>query len=745
MARHVRLLLFLFVVLLVAAWFVAREPGPGALSAIGTFVSSESCRRCHEPQFATWRGTAHADSLRDPSEDVIVGRFDGTPVDYHFYTATPYQKDGDWYVRIEGKDGRPSGEHKVAQVVGKSFEQTYLFMGENGEWRVVPLSWSLERQQWDHTHLILGDISGSAVAVEEDFDARTVVFNQGCGQCHATGYDVGFDQKTGKYKSTFLEGAVACESCHGPGSVHVQWHEAGRDTGTGSGYEWPAQLVHPRKDLDARRQLEACGRCHFLHEWRYAIAHDPRVGYEDIATTLNFDQRRGFHADGKIAGLNYHGTTQSQSACFLKGDMGCLDCHKLHGGKPWAMRWPENSDAQCTQCHTEIGADPAAHTHHKEARCVDCHMPRFLTGVLYFMRDHMITNPEPELTELHGVQNVPNACSVCHVEEGIAWVRKQRQELWGPTPPRLKRDVGLMMDLRRERVPAAPPEDMVATDRLIEVALDRESRSFFRNTAVVALTSRGTSAARETMIELLGDPSSALRSLALHAVSMDPYPEAGPALRPLLNDESRPNRVDAAEALALTGWRGRTPEYERAYRDALLSRERQQVYQRDRVKMAVLADATERPEEMLRLFDELLLFTDWDRSRGDKVLISRMAALYQRRGRLRIEAGKFEEALQDLTQAALLYGGKQSLWLWSDSAEALYALQRRQEALANWSYVPEGAPRGSLAQLLATYRIAHMRGPAAVERAALERAQEKEAGNPLMGEWVRRARRALQR
>ncbi len=124
MARHVQLLLFLFVVLLVAAWFVAREPGPGAPSAMGTFVSSESCRRCHEPQFATWRGTAHADSLRDPSEDVIVGRFDGTPVDYHFYTATPYRKDGDWYMRIEGKDGRPPGDHKVAQVVGKIFEQT---------------------------------------------------------------------------------------------------------------------------------------------------------------------------------------------------------------------------------------------------------------------------------------------------------------------------------------------------------------------------------------------------------------------------------------------------------------------------------------------------------------------------------------------------------------------------------------------------------------------------------------------
>ena len=61
----------------------------------------------------------------------------------------------------------------------------------------------------------------------QEWDSRTYVFNYGCGQCHATDYDVGHelrDDGQSVYRSTFLEGAVACESCHGPGSIHTAWH-----------------------------------------------------------------------------------------------------------------------------------------------------------------------------------------------------------------------------------------------------------------------------------------------------------------------------------------------------------------------------------------------------------------------------------------------------------------------------------------------------------------------------------------
>ena len=203
-----------------------------ALESKPTFVSSETCKSCHAERHETWLKTAHAYSLREPSVDVVAGRFDGKPVETRYFTATPFRRDGGFWIRVDAKDARPSGEFKVSRVIGRTFEQAYLFTGPKGEWRVLPLCWSLERQQWDLTHRVLDDISGG-ISVGEDYDTREKIFNDGCGQCHATQYDIGYNTRTDSYASKMLEGAVACESCHGPGSAHVAWHQQKRQPGVG--------------------------------------------------------------------------------------------------------------------------------------------------------------------------------------------------------------------------------------------------------------------------------------------------------------------------------------------------------------------------------------------------------------------------------------------------------------------------------------------------------------------------------
>ena len=279
-----------------------------------TFVSSETCKSCHAERHETWLKTAHAYSLREPSAEVVAGRFDGKPVETRYFTATPFRRDGGFWIRVDAKDARPSGEFRISRVIGRTFEQAYLFTGPRGEWRVLPLCWSLERQQWDLTHRVLDDISGG-ISAGEDFDTREKIFNDGCGQCHATQYDIGYNTRTDSYASKMLEGAVACESCHGPGSAHVAWHQQKRQPGPD--YQSPARLLHPKKDLDAKGVLESCGRCHYKHIWRYAIDEDPRVGFNEIAISQNHDSL-GFFADGRLSGLNYNGSTQSQSSVFQR-------------------------------------------------------------------------------------------------------------------------------------------------------------------------------------------------------------------------------------------------------------------------------------------------------------------------------------------------------------------------------------------------------------------------------------------
>ena len=256
----------------------AAEPAVPAEPAKPEFIGSERCRECHEDRHAAWLETAHAYSLRAASEGSIRGRFDGQPVESEYFTATPYMRDGAYHIRLEAKDGRPSGDYTVSRVVGRSFEQAYLFTGPHGEWRVLPICWSIERKQWDLTQRVLADIIGEFGKIPDSYDTRNHIFNHGCGQCHATNYDVGHSTDPGQsdtYHSTFLEGAVACESCHGPGSIHAAWHaQTAPPKKEYEEYEAPERLLSPAKDLDAKGALDSCGRCHYLHEWRYAIADE---------------------------------------------------------------------------------------------------------------------------------------------------------------------------------------------------------------------------------------------------------------------------------------------------------------------------------------------------------------------------------------------------------------------------------------------------------------------------------------
>lgn len=723
-------ILILLIVGLPATLFIwrgnqAATQAPSVPPPKPNFVSSETCRICHADRHKTWLKTAHAYSLREPSAEVVAGRFDGNAVETRYFTATPFRRDGGFWIRVEAKDARPSGEFRISRIIGRTFEQAYLFTGPKGEWRVLPLCWSLERQEWDLTHRVLDDISGG-ISAGEDFDTREKIFNDGCGQCHATQYDIGYNPRTDAYASKMLEGAVACESCHGPGSAHVAWHQEERKPE--AAYQSPARLLHPQKDLDARGVLESCGRCHYKHIWRYAIDEDPRVGFNEIAISQNHDSL-GFFADGRLSGLNYNGSTQSQSTCF-KGGMSCLSCHQMHGGKRWAMRWEEKDDAQCVQCHPKLVAAPQTHTHHKAVSCVDCHMPKFLTGVLHTLRDHSMRSPEPELTERFQAANAPNACSNCHQDRPLAWMREWKAKWWKPTPQRMVENVGLVVALRR-RV-------RVETERLATTAEDSANELFFRLTAMRKLAELSDDVARASLRRLLSDPHEEVRQLACAGIAEQPHPEAAAALMKLLEDPVRTVRVEAAYALVRCGWRGSTPAFELVYSDAVKMLERQKTFDDILERLVPLADASGRNREMAEHLAPLFRNPNRPRTMGD---------LLQRRGRILAEEGNHAGALDLYGQAVdhfLRTSGPsgQSLpdLLYVDHAASLFALGRRQEAGSDWQQLLAQARPGSVPQLIAAARLASLSGVALKEIQALEAAVEGLQNEAWAGELLRRAR-----
>jgi predicted CXXCH cytochrome family protein len=124
--------------------------------------------------------------------------------------------------------------------------------------------------------------------------------------------------------------------------------------------------------------------------------------------------------------------------------MTCNSCHTMHGGDPHGMIEPlMRTDAACLQCHESIGEDLRAHTHHEPqssgSRCMECHMPQMVYGVLGIHRSHRIENPDPRRD---GENGRPHACTTCHLDRSLAWSAEKMAEWWGPQyePPRTRAD-----------------------------------------------------------------------------------------------------------------------------------------------------------------------------------------------------------------------------------------------------------------------------------------------------------------
>src|SRR5439155_11766239 len=135
--------------------------------------------------------------------------------------------------------------------------------------------------------------------------------------------------------------------------------------------------------------------------------------YEPIVITMpDGGDSTDYFADGKPKTSSFEYQAMLQSRCYLKGKADCLTCHTApHDPKHRKAELRDTPDALCATCHADIRAAGTAHSHHKTATCVDCHMAPIVSGVLDHFADHSIDIPVPQNTAKHAV---PNACGVCH-------------------------------------------------------------------------------------------------------------------------------------------------------------------------------------------------------------------------------------------------------------------------------------------------------------------------------------------
>jgi hypothetical protein len=444
--------------------------------------------------------------------------------------------------------GGPARAVTVARAVGSHRYQQYLAKEGDTYWR-LPVAWHVEERRWfpmtgaflfaDETPI---DAPGRPVFGGGVFDRHVTRWNDNCVFCHNVAPDPGLDAATGRFATTTAELGVACEACHGPAAAHVAanadplrrlwlWARGAADP----------TIVNPAR-LAPARAAEVCGRCHgqrlAADVGPFLARGDPFVPGDDLALTTRPLWRdtplRGdreafaarFWADGtaRLTAYEYQGLLQSR--CARDGALTCTSCHGMHDDDPRgqvrARFRGAAADGMCTQCHAAL-ADAAAatrHAHHADGvRCVSCHMPRIVYGVLDVHRSHRIEVPEPAKAAAAGR---PDACTGCHVAWAPERAAALRARLWGrpmtPTPEALS---PLDAVLAGDPITRAVSADALGRAPVgVDGALDGEARGARYQRLLEAMASDGYPAVRHIAARAL-----ARRGVA-GAADYDPSAEA---------------------------------------------------------------------------------------------------------------------------------------------------------------------------------------------------------------------------
>lgn len=441
---------------------VARDELLASVDPVAiAYVGSTACVDCHDDRHASWHRTYHRTMTQTATADSVQGRFDGAELRAFGGVVRPITTaDGYAFEYRDPQSGGILATLPVSRTVGSHRYQQYLTRDPDSEtyYRLHWL-WHIEDRRWVHMNAVfLGDDA-------QHFDAQVSTWNNNCVFCHNTGpepkvknvdelrqramrgEDVDVRSEL-RFDTRVAELGIGCEACHGPGGEHVTRMQQ-------ADLRWMARfsagsdrsIVNPQR-LPGARANDICGACHAgrtlpnveaLDRW---MSKGPsfRPG-DDLSAhllTLRADTpspsaqmpdlfRNRFWHDGSTRLTAYEYQGLNSSACAVDQELTCIRCHSMHGGDPAGMLPDANrGDAPCLRCHQDFKARIVEHSGHPAdsvgARCMNCHMPRAVYGVMTIHRTHEIAIPDVAASLAAGK---PDACLNCHASEAPAFALRK--------------------------------------------------------------------------------------------------------------------------------------------------------------------------------------------------------------------------------------------------------------------------------------------------------------------------------
>jgi predicted CXXCH cytochrome family protein len=429
------------------------------------YVGSETCGRCHVDIYRQWSQSGMAKMLRPYEPQNVIGDFeknnefyagddigyrDGklqiTPGNDRTLFARMVIQGGRHYFTIMESDGRWHS-YPVDYTIGSKWQQAYATKLPDGQIHVFPIQYSAIEKKWlDYWKVIDAPRSERAdPKTWERLDATTN-YQVNCAVCHTSQLRSTVGGGLSPDHLTFHEPGIGCEMCHGPSAAHVDMMTNGKLYTKG-----PLDPPVDFSRISNRDFVAICAQCH-MQSNVHKGSPDGELNYsstgtfflKNTAVPLGEFTRSGFFKDGRLSQTTFMVEALERSQCFRKGQVSCGTCHDPHGhdasSNLTSLKFKDQPDLMCTGCHSQFKdkAQAAAHTHHpldsEASRCVSCHMPRIIYGMLTRVRLHQIDDiPNAEMTLRFGQEESPNACLLCHSEKTPQWLQGQLQS-WKHNP-----------------------------------------------------------------------------------------------------------------------------------------------------------------------------------------------------------------------------------------------------------------------------------------------------------------------
>jgi hypothetical protein len=332
------------------------------------YVGAAVCAQCHPGIYASFSRTDMGRSMSEITPSLLekvpasASVFD-SGLNRHFET---YVRDRNLY----------QSEYETAADGHEVFRETrkvewLIGSGANGSGAIVqtgdflfeaPLSFYAKIHGW---------------APSPGFEFGDYGFNRpilpGCIACHS-GQPQAVIEGNGRFREPpFMELAIGCENCHGPGLSHVAAAHMGSAAGS---------IINPAK-LSPWLRDNICMSCHQTGDARVLQAgktdRDFRPGMELDETLSIFLVPFGPNSAPKDDLLEHY-LSMRLSKCYRRsgGRLSCITCHDPHV-QPSQPEVPSYFRQKCLACHTEKScAVPLSLRQHKTPAddCAGCHMPK---------------------------------------------------------------------------------------------------------------------------------------------------------------------------------------------------------------------------------------------------------------------------------------------------------------------------------------------------------------------------------